>query len=464
MDALLSALAGRLDKGAILVGDMVGAAYSSDATDDVGAVPHAVLRPRDTADVSLILSTCNEFHQPLVLQGGRTGLAGGARPQPGELALSLERMTALEPVDRDAVTITVGAGATLQSVQEAAEAAGLFFGVDIGARGSCTIGGNVATNAGGIRVLRYGMFRAQVLGLEAVLADGAVLTSLKGLPKDNSGYDLNQLFIGTEGTLGVVTRACLKLHPLPVSQANAFCAVPSLAAAQALLAALRQELGSLLSAFEVIFPVVYEGVVAGGFAAPPVPVGAGLYVLTEIQGQDEARDGDRFAAALMAACEAGLVEDVVVSQSPRDYRGLWALREACSAFIFSMDHMIGFDVSAPAHGIGAFLSDAGDRVAGVDPSAKSYVFGHLGDGNLHYMVQSLAHDAVADAVFDAVAHFGGAVSAEHGIGLDKKKWLPLVRSPAEIATMRRLKRAFDPNSILNPGRVFDMAPGLAGEA
>lgn len=464
LSALIGALSARLDQGALLMGDDVGDAYLGDATDARGPRPALVLRPRDTADVSLILSTCNDLGQPLVIQGGRTGLSGGARPCEGEVSLSLERMTRLESVDLRAGTVVVEAGVTMQSVQEAAEEAGFLFGVDIGARGSCTVGGNIATNAGGIRVLRYGMYRAQVLGLETVLPDGSVLSSLKGLPKDNSGYDLNQCFIGSEGTLGVVTKACLRLHPLPPLQVNALCALPSLAAAQALLARLRQELGPLLSAFEVIFPEVYAGVAAGGFATPPLPVGAGLYALVEIQGQDKSENHERFAATLMSAVEAGLVDDVVVSQSPRDYRGLWALREACSAFIFSMDRMVGFDVSIPLARMQDFLTDAAVRLLAIDSSARPYVFGHLGDGNLHYMVRTDRYEDIADAVFAVVAETGGAISAEHGIGLDKKKWLPLVRSASEIAAMRRMKRAFDPNLILNPGRVFDMETEAAGKA
>lgn len=453
--ALVAALSRRLDPAAILMGDTIGETYRGDATDEIGSLPEVVLRPRDTSDVSLILSTCQSLGQPLVTQGGRTGLSGGARPQVGEVVLSLERMTTLSDVDAQAGTLIADAGVVLQRVHEKAEEAGFLFGVDIGARGSCTIGGNVATNAGGIRVLRYGMFRAQVAGLEVVLADGSVLTSLRGLPKDNSGLDLNQCFIGSEGVLGVVTKACLKLHPLPATSLNSMVALKSLAQAQALLGRLRQRLGSLLSAFELIFPEVYEGVAHGGFAKPPLPVARSFYALIEIQGQ-QAADGERFAAELMAAFEDGLGDDVVLSQSSRDYRALWAYREACSTFIFSKPNMAGFDVSLPAAGLESFIAAVSGRLTDVDAEAKPFVFGHLGDGNLHYIVQTKNADAVADVVLETAAACGGAISAEHGIGLDKKSWLPLVRSQAEIDTMRRLKRALDPHLILNPGRVFDM--------
>lgn len=461
--SVLGIVSSRLPPAAFLVGSDVGDGYRGDATDEKGALPPVVLRPATTDELSLILSACNDLRQPLVLQGGRTGLAGGARPMEGELSLSLERMKRLSPVNVDAATIVAEAGVTLQEVQAAANEAGFFFGVDIGARGSCTIGGNVATNAGGIRVLRYGMFRAQVAGVEAVLADGSVLSSLKGLPKDNSGLDLNHLFIGSEGVLGIVSKACLKLWPKPVTEANALCVVPSIDAAQDLLVRLRQSLGSLLSAFEILFPEVYAGIARGGFAAPPLPVTGGYYILTEIQGQTGDSDRERFSEALMDALDDGLASDVVVSQSSRDFEGLWRLREASNSFIFSLSNVVGFDVSVPAASMARFLDRAAASVRAIDRHAETYIFGHLGDGNLHYMVRSPEHDALADAVLTAAAEAGGSISAEHGIGLDKKPWLSLVRSPAELAAMRRLKRAFDPHSILNPGRVFDLEPSHAGE-
>jgi FAD/FMN-containing dehydrogenase len=346
----------------------------------------------------------------------------------------------------------------MQAVQEAADHAGLMFGVDIGARGSATIGGNIATNAGGIRVLRYGMYRAQVLGLEAVLADGTVLTSLKGLPKDNSGYDLSQLFIGTEGTLGVVTRAALRLHPKPASEVNAFCALSSLDAAIALLGLLRTKLGPLLSAYEVNFAPLYDAMVATMDMPAPLPAGSPVYVLAEIQGSEPDRDGERFAELLMQAVEDGIIGDVVVSQSPREFRALWAVREDANRLLFSMPGLVGVDISIPLARMGAFLEEADAAIHAADPGADIYVFGHLGDGNLHYQVRTVDPAAAYDIVYRRVAAAGGGVSAEHGIGLDKKKWLHLVRSDAEIATMRRLKAAFDPANILNRGRVFDLVP------
>jgi len=456
-DRLASRLEGRLDAAALLRGDAVSAGYAQDAGGS-GIRPSLVLRPKNTEEVSLILAAANEIGQPLVIQGGRTGLSGGARPRAGEVSLSLERLTAIGEIDRAAQTVIAGAGTPLQAVQQAASDVDLSFGVDIGARGTATIGGNIATNAGGIRVLRYGMTRAQVTGLEVVLADGTVLSSLKGLTKDNAGYDLNPLFIGSEGTLGVVTRACLKLHPKPRIERVAFLALPSLAAAQALLARLRSELAGLLSSFEVIFPAVYAGTVAHCRIAPPVAVGAGLYALVEIHGQAPDQDNARFETALAAALDEGLASDVVLSSSQREFAALWALRDGVSDYIFSLDNLCGFDIAVPLARMQDFIAGAASAVRFADPEASVFVFGHLGDGNLHYIVRSRQAHAMAEAVYGQIAAIGGSISAEHGIGTEKIKWLGFSRSEAEITTMRRLKATFDPKHILNPGRVFAEAP------
>lgn len=453
---LLSRLESVLDPAAILTGDAVSDAFAGDAS-AMGVRPLAVLRPRNTADVSAILSAANELGQPIVVQGGRTGLCGAARPMEGEIALSLERMSGIESLDKSSQVLIAAAGTPLQVVQQAASDAGLFFGVDIGARGTATVGGNIATNAGGIRVLRYGMYRAQVMGLEAVLADGTILTSLKGLPKDNSGYDLGPLFIGTEGTLGVVTRACLKLHPKPQFERVAFLALPSLSHAQQLLERMRGELTGLLSAFEVIFPAVYEESVAFSGIRPPVAPGAGMYAMVEIQGQAPEQDNERFETALTAAIEDGLALDAVLSNSLREFDALWAIRDGLNDYLFSLGEMPGFDISVPLPRMQEFISGAAVDIAALDPDARTFIFGHMGDGNLHYMVQTPHEDAVAEIVYSRIAAVGGGVSAEHGIGVDKVEWLRFSRSEAEISAMRRLKAAFDPNNILNPGRVFTSA-------
>jgi len=432
--------------------------YGRDWTRRWTPAPLAIALPASVEEVQGIVRWANEHGVAIVPSGGRTGLSGGAVAANGELVLSLERMNRVLGFDAADRTLTVQPGMPLEALHNAALEHGLIYPVDFAARGSCSIGGNIATNAGGIRVLRYGMYRAQVLGLEAVLADGSVLTSMKGLPKDNSGYDLGQLFIGTEGTLGVVTRAALRLHPKPVSEVNAFCALPSLDAAIALLGLLRQRLGPLLSAYEVNFAPLYD-VMAASMAMPaPLPAGSPVYVLAEIQGSEPERDSERFAEVLMQAVEDGVVDDVVVSQSPREFRALWDVREDANRVLFSMKGLIGVDISIPLARMGAFLQEAETAIRAFDPDADIYVFGHLGDGNLHYQVRTVDPAAAYGIVYSGVAVAGGGVSAEHGIGLDKKQWLHLVRSDAEIATMRRLKTALDPKNILNRGRVFDLDP------
>jgi FAD/FMN-containing dehydrogenase len=332
-----------------------------------------------------------------------------------------------------------------------------MLGVDIAARGSCTIGGNVATNAGGIRVLRYGMFRAQVAGLEAVLADGTVLSSLSGLPKDNAGYDLKQIFIGSEGTLGVVTRACLRLHPVAPGSCLALAAVASPQAALEALMRLRDAFGPGLTAFEMIDGVLHDAVAAWGPARSPIASGAPLYALIEIQGHDPDADRARVETALSRAIEDGLLAQTLIAASGREATAFWGLRERAGAYLATAcGPTQGHDIAVAIDRQPEFLARAETAIAAIDPGARILVFGHFGDGNLHYIVES-ADTRIAEAVYALVADMDGSVAAEHGIGLDKKSRLPLSRSAAEISVMRRLKRALDPHGILNPGRVFDLA-------
>lgn len=452
--ALLRRLTEALPAAALLTGTDIDPRYQFDRRGRFSARPRFVLRPGTTAELSAALRLCREHVQPLVVHGGRTGLSGGHRIATGEAVLSTERLTALGAVDPASGTVVAEAGVPLQAVQEAAEAADLMFGVDIGARGSATIGGNVATNAGGIRVLRYGMFRAQVAGLEAVLADGTVLSSMRGLEKDNSGYDLRQLFIGSEGTLGVVSRVLLRLHPRPAAEANALIAVPSVEVAVALHDRLRRLLPGTLSAFELVLEDAFEGALAHMGTPRPLTTRAPAYVLCEVQAPD-AEGEARFAEVLMEALEEGLGLDAVVSQSRREFLALWALRDACPEFVRAYDGILGCDVSVPRGRMAEFLVAARAALLPIDPETLFFIFGHIGDGNLHYVIRSADRAAAAEAVYRQVAAHGGSISAEHGIGVDKKPWLGLSRSDAELAAMRRLKAAFDPDAILNPGRIFD---------
>lgn len=449
---LLDRLAG-LPEAALRTGADVGAGHAADMSTTKGSQPHILVRPGTTEEVAIALAACNDLRQPIVVQGGLTGLAGGASPFAGEVALSLERMRGIGPVDPSTASILVEAGVPLAALQEAAGAEGFRFPVDLGARGSATIGGMIATNAGGIRAMRHGMMRAHVLGLEVVLADGSVLSRLGALVKDNSGFDLKQLFCGTEGTLGVVTRARLSLQPVPPVTALALVRMPSLSAAQDMLGRLRKRLGDRLSAFEYIEHRVYAAVDTLGRVRMPLATGDGDYGLIEIEGIG-AHDVDAFEALLGEGLEAGLLTDVVLARSGREQAEFWALRDGCSEMIFTLSDTYGFDIAIEPGRLRAFLTGTEAEIARCDPEARLWLFGHLGDGNIHFIVTTLHLEAVSEIVYAALARTGGALSAEHGLGREKAAMLPLVRSAAEIATMRRLKAALDPNSILNRGRVL----------
>ena len=422
-----------------------------------GPAPAVVVYPVTTEEVSRVLKLCNDLRQPVVPQGGLTGLAGGAVPgREGMVALSLDRMRAIEEVDLDAAVMTVQAGAVLQTVQDAADAAGMLFPLDLGGRGSAQIGGLIGTNAGGNRVLRYGMMRDLVLGVEAVTADGQIVSSLNKMLKNNTGYDLKQLFIGSEGTLGVITRANLKLFPKPADAATALCGVNSYEAAMALLRRARATLGGTLSAFEVMWSDFYEMGVRE-FGRRPLAEPHALYVLLDALGADPDADDARFEALITAAIEAGEVEDAVIAQSTQQTRELWKIRETPAEFPRMFSPHIPFDVSVPTGQIGAFAAEIDRRLKAALPTLNTVYFGHVADSNLHVGVQA-AHGEdpalVKQAVYEVVRAFKGSISAEHGIGMEKKKYLGHSRSPAELALMRALKQTLDPHGVLNPGKVL----------
>jgi FAD/FMN-containing dehydrogenase len=440
--------------------------YSRDWSVVPARLPLAVIRPRTTAEVATALRVLNAHGQPVVLQGGRTGVSGGAVPGVGEVALSVERLVGVEAIDSAAATMTVRAGTPLEVVQEAAREAGFLCPLDLGARGSCAIGGNIATNAGGNRVVRYGMTRAMVLGLEVVTADGTVLDMLNTMIKNNAGFDLKQLFIGSEGQLGVITRAVLKLEPLPVSSATAYCGLAGFEAALAFLGRARGELAGLLSSFEIMWPGYYDLIVgtdgrpgASGIRAP-LAGRHGMYVLIETQGADPDADQGRFERFMEAALEAGLIEDAAIAQSHEDARAFWAVRDAVAEFTALLGQRTEFDLGLPIARIGACTEALEAAIAAAWPGARTIFYGHLGDGNIHLQVATpgvTPHPghAIEDLVYDVMRRFGGTVTAEHGLGSLKAPYLGHCRSPAEIALMRQLKAALDPRDILNRGKVLD---------
>lgn len=446
----------------VLTGADIGARHFTDARGEGADAPVMVLRPATTQELAQMLATCHAARQPVCVQGGMTGLVHGARPLAGEAALSLERMTAMEPVNRPARTITVQAGVPLQKVQEAAAEAGLFYPLDLGARGSCTIGGNLATNAGGNRVIRYGMTRDLALGLEVVLADGTVISNLSGFIKNNTGYDLKQLFIGSEGTLGVITRATLRLFPQPRSQTVAYCALPDFAAVRRFLAHMQQGLGGDLSAFEVLWPQSCAAIASGvpGLRMPIAP-GPEFHVLTEGLGGDATRDSERFEAVLAEAFEAGLLRDAVLSKSEAEARAFWDVRDGMATALSALPNAVGFDISLEIGDMEGLYVALMRRFAVQTDSATVLIGGHLGDGNLHLSIaaaragQPLTREQIEAAVYAEVGELSGSVSAEHGIGLCKRAHLPQSRSVAELAIMRRLKDALDPHGLLGRGRIFE---------
>ncbi len=417
-----------------------------------------LLKPATTAEVSALLAICHETGTAVVPQGGNTGLVGGQIPFHGEVLLSTKRLNKVRAVDPHAPALVAEAGVTLAGVQQAAREAGLFFPLSLASEGSCTIGGNISTNAGGTHVIRYGMTRALVLGLEVVLADGRVLDLLRLLPKDNTGYDLKQVFIGAEGTLGIVTAAALRLFPQPRSQAVGFAAVASPAAALDLLAPMQARTGGLVSAFELIPRVALELVTAHiPGARDPLAAPSPWYVLVEATAGEGVDLTSLFENGLMSA------DDAVVAASQAQTDALWALRENISEAQKREGASIKHDIAVPVARVPAFLEAAVPEILKLAPGARPVSFGHLGDGNLHFNFQSpragedkaflALWEQMQRTVHDMVHAFGGSISAEHGIGVMKRDALLRYKSHAELDAMRALKQAFDPRDILNPGKL-----------
>jgi FAD/FMN-containing dehydrogenase len=419
-----------------------------------------LVRPSSTAQVSDVMRLCYSRNQVVVPHGGLTGLVYGTTAGESDVILSMEAMTRIEDVDTAGRTMRVQAGVTLQRTQEAAEQAGLMFPLDLGGRATATIGGNISTNAGGMRVVRYGMMRSLVLGIEAVLADGTVLSSLNRMLKNNSGYDLKQLFIGTEGTLGLVTRADLRLVPAPQSHGTAFVACADFESLIRLLAIVDSGLGGQLSAFEAMWPDYYELTTLQPAAnAALLPHGHGVYALIESLGADQESDDERLERALARALEEGAIVDAVIAKSDSERRAMWAPREdVFQTRRYGPTH--NFDISVPIPEMPAYLQRIRTALAKAVPDIRVWVFGHIADGNLHVAVSAgdrheQTFEEVERCVYEPLRAFSGAISAEHGIGLERKSHLGISRSPAEIAVMRALKKALDPRGILNPGKVFD---------
>ncbi len=420
----------------------------------------ALARPANTDEVVQVLRWCHAHEVSVVTQGGLTGLVHGGDAAPDQVILSLERMSAIEEINPGQRTATVQAGVTLQALQEAVEEHHLMFPLDLGARGTATLGGNAATNAGGNRVIRYGMMRDMVLGLEAVLADGTVVSSMNHLIKNNAGYDLKQMFIGSEGTLGVITRLVLRLREQPVTRNMAFVGLDNFDHVAGFLRHMDRSLGGTLSAFEAMWHDFYCLVTSPpARGKPPIAQDYPFYVLVESQGADRELDTQRFNNAMETAYESGLIVDAAISQSETDCHHFWELRDDVEQTMHGGVPVI-FDISLPIAEMDNYTANLGPALTAAIGEHRLFIFGHLGDGNLHVIVQVQPQDylrlrpVIEQQVYAPLATFQGSVSAEHGIGLEKKPYLHISRSETEMALMRSLKSALDPRGVLNPGKVL----------
>ena len=416
----------------------------------------AMVLPRNTDEVSTVLRTCSDAGQSVITHGGLTNCVAAAESTKDDIVLSLGKMNRVIEIDPIGGIAVVEAGAVLQKVQEAIADAGMRFPLDLGARGSCTIGGNVATNAGGINVLRYGMMRHLVLGLEAVLADGTVVSSMNRMLKNNAGYDIKQLFIGTEGTLGIVTQAVLRLFPQPSSKHTALVALPDFDSVAQCLLLLRQQLSDSLSAFEIMWGDYYQAVTVDGGHRAPLARDFPFYVVFESEGSDREADERRFDDVLEQALSDGLIADAVVPKSESEIAEIWEIRENFEK-LYEVEPVYLYDVSLPIRDMPAYVEQVKANVKARWPNGQCYTIGHVADGNLHPFVsphqEGDHHEASDECVYEPLHNIGGSVSAEHGIGTDKICWLPHSRTSTEIDLMRKLKKSFDPKNVLNPGRV-----------
>ncbi len=421
-----------------------------------------LLKPNSTAEIASILALCNETSTAVVPQGGNTGLVGAQIPFEDEVLLSLSRLNRIRALDAADSSMIAEAGVVLATAQRAADENDLLLPVSLASEGSCTIGGILSSNAGGVNVLRYGMAREQVLGLEVVLADGRVLDMLHTLRKDNTGYDLKQLFIGAEGTLGVITAAALKLSPKPAVRCTAFAAVADVRAAAALLARLQAATDGMVNAFEILPRAGLELVLAHiPGAKDPFDAPWPWYALCEVSGMKALQSV--FEAALEQVMSGGLASDVVIAANQAQRAALWKLRESMSEAQKKEGNSLKHDVSVPVAAVADFIAKASAAVLAAMPGARPVPFGHLGDGNIHFNIQAakgadIAHflarwDEIARIVHNIVREFGGSFSAEHGIGVMKRADLKRYKSSVEIDLMRSLKRTLDPNNILNPGKL-----------
>jgi len=455
---IISKIEGIVGTANVLVGDavrdfeFVWKTYESCAA-------KAIIYPESADQLASVLRLCNENQQTVVPFGGLTGLVQGCQTTPEDIALSLEKMNAIEELDTTAHTMTVQAGVTMQQAQQAADEAGLFFPVDIGARGECMLGGNVATNAGGTKVIRYGMMRDSVLGLEAVLADGTVISSMNRYIKNNSGFDLKHLFIGTEGVLGIITRIVFRLAVKPKSHNVALLACETFEDVVAILNKSKESLGGTLCGFEVMWGSFYQKAVKPvGSLESPLSIDYPLYAIVESMGTAADSDERDFEHEMSELFDGALALDGVIAKSDKERNAIWAIRGEVEWLVADA---FNFDVSLRSADVGAYIAVVTDRIVEDVPEVLVAAFGHLGDNNIHISVlaegcKTTYAEVIEKHVYESLIPFDGAISAEHGIGLEKKSYLSISRTPEEIGLMKSLKKMMDPRNILNPGKVISL--------
>lgn len=422
----------------------------------------ALLLPETTAQLSQMLKICFENDQAVVPMGGLTAVTDSNKVSENEIGISMERMNKIEEINTTNKTATVEAGVVLQTLQDEAAKNDLLFALNLGAKGSCMIGGNIATNAGGLEAVRYGVMRNLVLGLEAVLMDGTVISSMNKMIKNNAGYDLKQLFIGSEGTLGIVTKAVVKLDELPTSTETAFIAFDSFEKASKLLQIAKRDLHNQLNSYELFWNDYYTLMTSEpSNYRPPLSQDYPFYVLMEVKGQNPDQDQIDFEKFLTNNMENGLITDAVPAMSSSDHEWFWGIRESVELVFIKHPKAFLFDVSLPISEMDQYLKTITKDVQAIWSDANIYTFGHMADGNLHLYIncgdnEESTKQKLLDTVFAPLTDINGSITAEHGIGLEKKNWLSLCRTDNEIALMKTIKKALDPKNLLNPHKVFDL--------
>ncbi len=460
-NSIITQLQQALNTTKILTGEALKERYTHIWRMDEPLNALAVILPKTTEEVAAALKICHANNQPVVVHGGLTNLVGSTEMTDGqEVVISMEKMNSILEVDDQSRTMTVQAGVILENVQNAATEKNLLFPLNYGAKGSAQIGGAISTNAGGLRVFRYGMTRNLVLGIEAVLADGTIISSLKKIIKDNSGYDIKQLFIGSEGTLGVVTKAVLKLVEAPKSRNSAWIGLMDYSKVVQLLKFMDSGLAGTLSSFELFWKATFIGM-----TTPPSPLKATLpydypyYVLLESLGGDQAQDQIQLETLLAEALEKEIIADAAIAYTVSDLEWFWKIREDMSIIIGQCQNGQNYDVSLPIPAIGKYVAETVEKLWKIPVVNRVYPLGHVADGNIHFSIgKSEQSEAlikqINDTIYAPLTDLGGSVSAEHGIGLDKKAYLSLCRTPAEIQLMKTLKMAMDPKGIMNRGKVL----------